>query len=120
MTYGMTVGELAHYMPGDKAREGVLDEALQALRKHGPPTPNLQRALNLMLEELGEVAQCVNKITSPNPKEREFLLHTPEGDLPIADDMVAFWTEGLRRELCQLAAYAMLQIQRLDNEQGRT
>jgi len=111
------IGEPVEWPVRVRLFEDVQDYANQALAKHGPPTSNLQRAVNILTEELGEVAQCVNKITSGNLDERnrdkDGLRLGPATGTP-------YWRAELRTELCQLAAYALLQIQRLDDEgQGK-
>lgn len=75
--------------------------AAHAIRKHGPATFNMQRACNLMMEELGEVTAHANKLTSRNAREWECVTdHTR--------------LQRLRDELVQLAAYALLQINNID------
>lgn len=92
----------------------VQDAVNYALAKHGPPTSNLNRACNIMAEELGEIAQCALKLTSTNPYEI-----TQDGRYPGIVAGKLHWTKSMRHELCQLAAYALLQIQRIDEESER-
>lgn len=92
----------------------VQEAAVHALAKHGQPTSNLNRACNILAEELGEVTQCALKLTSTNPYEI-----TQDGRYPGIVAGKAHWTQSMRHELCQLAAYAMLQIQRIDEESDR-
>lgn len=104
---------LANLMPSGVACQDTFTECFKSLEKHGPPTANLQRAVNILAEELGEVAQCVNKLTSPNINEQE---RDKDGLRLGSVSALLYWRSNLREELCQLAAYALLQIQRIDNE----
>jgi len=87
---------------GDRVIEDVQDAAHQALAKHGPPTSDPVRACGIMAEELGEITEWALKMTSRDPHEQ---CGQPQRDRLLL----------MRDELCQLAGYAMLQIQNIDN-----
>ncbi len=89
-----------------------------ALEKHGPPTANPTRMIAILAEEVGEIAEQALKLTSCDPREsgcncvyRGELRHV--GDCPARDHVPL-----MRAELCQLAAYALLQIHALDTGRG--
>lgn len=90
----------APMLPEAKLIVEVLMEAHRALRLHGRVTTYPERAISLMVEELGEAAREINIATSPRTDPRE----RPQG------------IQRARMELLQLAAYALIQIQNIDNQ----
>lgn len=87
-------------MPQPEAVEAMLEAACLALVKHKSVTTNPERMMAILAEELGEVSREVLDLTRPNPSG---------GTDPIQCVI------RLRGELCQLAAYALLQVQNIDN-----
>jgi NTP pyrophosphatase (non-canonical NTP hydrolase) len=84
-----------------KVLRDVEIEANRALIKHGMPTTDPVRAVAVMAEELGEATEHALKLTSRDAREH--------GTTPDPDRLRLF-----REELCQLAAYVLLQIQHID------
>lgn len=79
----------------------VLEAAADAVAKHGPATCDPVRACGVLAEELGECMEQALKLTSSSETER--------GNVTDTGHIIL-----LRAELCQLAGYALLQVQNID------
>lgn len=88
-------------MPSALVVQDVLTEAFHALEKHGPPTTDPVRACAILAEELGEITEHALRMTSRDERERC-------GQSSCVRLLL------MRTELCQLAAYALLQIHNID------
>lgn len=97
--------QLDALMPRNHVIDAALAESRAALIKHGPAVGDPVRGTCILGEELGEAMEQALKATSPDPNEN--------CGQPTRDRL-----QLLRSELCQIAGYAMLQIENIDS--GRT